>query len=81
MNATSIKILEAAAEIVGGKEALAERLGISETVHARYMEGHRALADALLLHVVDIILNDRQSRHPARRHAAFQAAGLPVSEP
>jgi len=56
------RILEAASEIVGGNEALAERLGIREKVLAVYMQNRRQLPDALLLRAVDIILEERQSR-------------------
>lgn len=62
MSTTSVRILEAACEIMGSKEALAERLGIGVFALAMYMEGRRPLPDSLLLPVVDVILADRQSR-------------------
>ena len=51
MSTTSIKIIQAASEIVGGDEALAERLGIGHHALAMFMEGRRHLPDALLLRV------------------------------
>ena len=61
MSATTLKLLRAAAEIVGGEDALAERLGIRKRVFSRFMSGHQALPDVLLLRAVDIILTDRLS--------------------
>jgi hypothetical protein len=60
MSPPSVRLLEAACGIVGGRTALAERLGIDEVLLERYMNGRRALPDALLLRAVDIILADRQ---------------------
>ena len=62
MSTTSVKILQAASEIVGGNEPLAERLGIGHNALAMFMEGRRRLPDSLLLRVVDLILEDRQTR-------------------
>lgn len=62
MSATSVNILQAAAEILGSSEALAERLGIGMFALTLYMEDRRHFPDSLLLQVVDIILEDRQAR-------------------
>ena len=78
MSATSVNILQAACEIVGGTEALAERLGIGAKVLAIYMEDRRHLPDSLLLRVVDIILEDRQSGLALGAQAAVQARSLPI---
>jgi hypothetical protein len=67
-----MKILQAACEIVGGNQALAERLGIGCHVLAMFTEGRRQLPDSLLLQVVDIILEDRQTR--------ISVAGEPTSQ-
>ncbi len=64
MSATTVRLLEAASEIVGGEAALARYLGIGETLLGRFMEDTRELPDGLLLRAVDIILSDRQSRLP-----------------
>ena len=64
MSATTVKLLQAAAEIVGGEAALAARLGISERTLARFMNDSRELPDSLLLQAVDIVLADRHSRPP-----------------
>ena len=79
MSSTSVRMLEAASEIVGGNEALAERLGIRQRLLAAYMEGRRQLPDSLLLRAVDIILEERQSRHAlATRESATPR--LPIGE-
>ena len=62
MTTTSVKILQAAVEITGSNEALAERLGIGLYALTMYLEDRRHLPDPLLLRVVDLILEDRQSR-------------------
>jgi len=59
MSTTGAKLLRAAAEIVGGRRALADRLSIGEAVLARLMDGSLELPDPLLLRAVDIILADR----------------------
>jgi hypothetical protein len=64
MSMTTVRLLKAAAEIVGGERTLAERLAISETLLAKFLADSRELPDALLLRAVDIILADRLS--PAR---------------
>ena len=61
MSATTVELLKAAAEIAGGDQALAMRLGISDTLLAKYLNGSRPLPDSLLLRAVDIILADRQN--------------------
>ena len=61
MSATTVKLLQAAAEIAGSSESLAEQLRISDQLLAAYLGDRRRLPDALLLRAVDIILADRQS--------------------
>lgn len=80
MSATSVKILQAASEVVGGNEALAERLGIGERALAVFMEDRRHLPDSLLLRVVDIILEDRQSRLALASQSVSQACRLPIGD-
>lgn len=62
MSATTVKLLQAAAEIAGGESQLAERLGIGEPLLAKFLADQRELPDTLLLRAVDIILADRQER-------------------
>lgn len=62
MSATTIGLLRAAAEILGGEKALARHLGIGDALLSKYMADNPQLPDALLLRAVDIILADRQSR-------------------
>jgi len=56
---TTVKVLEAAAEIAGGRAALAHHLGIGETLLALFIAGERELPDVLLLRAIDVILADR----------------------
>ena len=65
MSATTVRLLRAAAEIVGGEKALCERLSIAETLLAKFMADICELPDLLLLRTVDIILEDRQFRFPS----------------
>jgi hypothetical protein len=71
---TSVQLLKAAADIVGGTKQLAEHLGIGERLLERFMEGRRALPDVLLLRAADILLEDRQARMPtvAAHEATFR---------
>ena len=62
MSATSVRLLQAAAEIVGGARALAAQLEISESLLSRFMADRRELPDVLLLRAVDIVLGDCPSR-------------------
>jgi hypothetical protein len=60
MSATTVRLLRAASEIVGGDQALADCLGIPERMLSKFMCDRRELPDPLLLKAVDIILEDRQ---------------------
>lgn len=62
MSATTVRLLQAASEILGGDKALAERLGIGETLLSKLLADSPELPDPLLLRAVDIIIADRQSR-------------------
>jgi hypothetical protein len=79
VSATSVKILQTASEIVGGDEALAERLGIGLRALAMFMQNRRHLPDALLLQVVDVILDDRQSRLALPASVAAQGRRRPTA--
>lgn len=70
-----MKLLRAAAEIAGGNQALARRLGISEALLSKFLNDCRELPDALLLGAVDIILADRQHRLPMDGQAAAPSLG------
>ena len=61
MSASTVKLLQAAAEIAGGSRALADRLGITETLLSKFLADSPELPDTLLLPAVDIILEDRES--------------------
>lgn len=72
MSATNVRLLQAACEIAGGRELLAERLGIRESLLAAYLADRRALPDLLLLQAVDIIIEDRQARLVPSQAAALR---------
>ena len=59
MNSTSAKLLQAALEILGSEKELASRLGIGETLLAKFMADLHPLPDRLLLRAVDIVLEHR----------------------
>jgi len=69
VSATNVRLLQAAAEVVGGEEALAQRLGVTHARLAMFLTNRIPLPDSLLLVAVDIILDDRRAR-----------GGLPMSE-
>ncbi len=60
VNSTAAKLLEAALEIVGTEKELARRLGIAETLLAKFISDLHPLPDRLLLRTVDIVLEHRQ---------------------
>ena len=81
MSATTVQLLQAASEIVGGSRALALELGISEGLLRRFLSDSRELPDGLLLRAVDIILADRLARRPETpENEGSRARGL-SSEP
>jgi hypothetical protein len=73
---TTVNLLRAASEIVGGDMALAKCLGIREALLCKFMTDSRELPDVLLLRTVDIILADREARLPF----PDQPAGQPSLE-
>jgi hypothetical protein len=62
MSATTVRLLQSAAEAVGGTRALARRLGIGEALLAKFMADIHPLPDSMLLVAVDIVLEDRPAR-------------------
>jgi len=64
MSKSAMRILRAAADMVGGLPELAVRLGTHETFLAEYMVGYRPVPDPLLLKVLDIVLAERETRVP-----------------
>jgi hypothetical protein len=81
MSATSVKLLQAAAETVGGTKALAWRLGISEALLSRFMADRRELPDVLFLRAVDIVLEDVGSRHRSSSEPAENTTQDAASAP
>jgi len=57
MNHATVKLLRAAAEILGSEEALARHFDIGALLLRAYMEDRRPLPDYLLLRAVDIVLD------------------------
>jgi len=62
VSTTSVNLLRAASDIIGGDAALARRLGIGQTLLQGFLADRYELPDALMLRAVDIILEDRQCR-------------------
>ena len=58
MSATA-RLLQAASKIMGGDGALARHLGIQEVLLAKLVANPSTFPDALLLRVIDIVLDDR----------------------
>jgi hypothetical protein len=61
MTSNTVRLLQAAAEVVGGEKALAKELGISEKLLSRFMTDFISLPDPLFLRAVDIVLDRQQS--------------------
>lgn len=72
MSTTTVTLLKAASDLVGGEKVLARRLGIAETLLQKFMTDAVQLPDALLLRTVDIVLDNRHRRPPP---AAAEALG------
>jgi DNA-binding transcriptional regulator YdaS (Cro superfamily) len=70
MSATTAKLLQAAAEVLGSNAALARRLGVEEWLLCSYLNDLRELPDALLLRAVDIVLADRLANPSNLRHVS-----------
>jgi hypothetical protein len=62
MSATTVRLLQAASEILGGDKALADRLGVGDALLSKLLADVLELPDPLLLRAVDIIIAERQSR-------------------
>jgi hypothetical protein len=66
----TIRLLEAAAEILGGEDALAQYLKIHVPLLQAYLKGERELPDFMLLRAVDLVLNDLQPKEAPKSGAA-----------
>jgi transcriptional regulator with XRE-family HTH domain len=71
----SVRLLQAACELSGGEERLAERLQVSRLLLRWYLAGKDELPSHLLLRTVDIILDERESGHRLPGEAAPSASG------
>jgi hypothetical protein len=58
---TKPRLLRVAIEVAGGTRALAQRIGISEAMLERYISESFSIPDALMLRVVDVILDEREN--------------------
>ena len=65
----SLNLLRAAARVLGGPGALAERLGIDESLIQCFMSGQRRVPDALVLRVVDLL---EEQRRASASHVTYQ---------
>ena len=58
-NSTAFKVLQTAAEFVGGEKQLAVRLGIAQSLLGKLMAGRYPVPHSLFLQAVDIVLAHR----------------------
>jgi hypothetical protein len=80
VSATAVRLLRAASDMLGGAKALAQRLGIRETLLHQFMAGVHDLPDPLLLRAVDIILEERQFRLALAGPLTAQPAQEPIRD-
>ena len=66
MSDSTVRLLRAAAEILGGEAKLARHLDITDLLLRAYLESRRPLPDYLLLRAVDVVL-DNISKPQAKR--------------
>ena len=78
MSQTTINLLQAAADILGGEDALARRLEIGEVLLSAYMEGRRPVPDFLLLRAVDVVLEHTKAQGGPAPLAACDLPPVPV---
>ena len=64
MSHATVKLLKAAAEILGSEEALARHLGIGMPLLRVYLMERRPLPDVLLLRAVDVVLEQVKPAGP-----------------
>jgi hypothetical protein len=78
MSSSTARLLEVAAEILGGEANLARYLNIGETLLSAFMQDRRPLPDLLLLRAVDVVLDRMQQRptDPAPSVPALAESGV-----
>jgi len=76
MSENTVKLLQAAAEMLGGEQALADRLAIDSEMLAKYMADTRPLPDLLLLKLVDMVLAEREALVSAAQRRAMGERGI-----
>jgi len=79
MSQATVKLLKAAAEIVGSEEALARNLGIGQPLLNAYLEARRQLPDVLMLRAVDIVLEHVKPPAAVPANAGTSPTRLPTS--
>ena len=82
MSHATVKLLRAAAEILGSEEALARHLAIGPVLLRAYLEERRPLPDYLMLRAVDIVLEQMKPTRAAPAatpHDAPSQTQLPTS--
>jgi len=79
MSQAIVKLLKAAAEILGSEEALARNLGIGRPLLNAYLEARRPLPDVLMLRAVDIVLEHVKQPAAVPPNAGTSPARLPTS--
>ena len=81
MSHATVKLLKAAAEILGSEEALAQHLDIGRLLLRAYLEERRPLPDYLLLRAVDVVLAQAKVADavPPAAHDQLSSTRLPTS--
>jgi hypothetical protein len=70
MGDATTKLMHAAAEVVGGEDKLAERLGIGPALMRAYMDARLPLPDNLFERAVDLMLSSLENARCGRQPAA-----------
>ena len=80
MSHATVKLLRAAAEILGSEEALARHFNIGRLLLRAYLDERRPLPDYLMLRAVDVVLEHvKPAVPPAGPHEAPSPPRLPTS--
>ncbi len=66
MSEATVRLLQAAADVLGGPRRLADRLEIRESLLEAYIGDRLAIPDALLLKTVDILLSATPAPRPSQ---------------
>ena len=72
---TSLQLLHAACDLLGDEDRLSVRLQVSRLLLRRYLAGRDELPAALVLRLIDLTIEERESRSSLLDQAALRASG------